>query len=328
MKRSWICIVVLIGLIFTTAMTNVNLFTTQQDLKEIYAGSLLNVMENRVNPALEKHLNIKIIGEGHGSVSGARMINEGLRYPDIYLSADPTVNEQLLIGDENDNLINWYLSFLSNELVITYSSDNNFKADIKKVKSGKKVWYELLLNKGFRLGRTDPNLDPKGYRTLFMFDLAAKYYNEKNLRERVLNTNKQKLIFPETELMAMLETGQLDAAVTYKNEAIERDLSYISLPDQVNLSNPEFADLYSQVSYKTDQGEVFQGRPILYTITILNEVENNFEVIKAVEYVLSQEGRKLFKKNGFNLVPVQFRGEKEKIPVKLQKYIEGEIDIE
>ncbi|SDB96743.1 MULTISPECIES: extracellular solute-binding protein [unclassified Candidatus Frackibacter] len=328
MKKLWVLILILIGLVLITSITNISLFITEQNLKEIYAGSLLNVMENKVNPALEQNLNLKVVGESHGSVSGARMIKEGLRYPDIYLSADPTVNEQLLFGDKNDNLIDWYISFLSNELVIAYNSGNKFGDEIKQVESGDIAWYKLLLNDEFRLGRTDPNLDPKGYRTLFMLDLAAKYYNEPNLKRRVLNTNNQQLIFPETELMAMLETGQIDAAVTYRNEAIERNLSYISLPDQVNLSNPKFAELYNQVSYKTDKGEVFKGRPILYTITILNKVENKSEAVKAVEYTLSQEGRKLFKENGFNLVPIQLKGKKKVLPTKLKKYIEGEIDFE
>lgn len=313
---------ILIG--YTDAPARINPTDSQAGVDLIYAGSLLNVMENDVNSALKQELQLKIKGEGHGSVRGARMITEGLRTPDIYMSADPAVNKQLLLGNENNNLINWYLSFLSNEMVIAYNPQNYFKDEISKIKSGKQKWYELLLKDGFKLGRTDPDLDPKGYRTLFMFELAAKYYNEPQLKKRILDSQSQNLVFPETELMAMLETEQIDAAVTYKSEAIERGLPYISLPDQVNLSNPEYANFYQQVKYKNEQGEVFYGEPISYTITILNNARHRSNATAVVEYILSSNGRQFFREHGFNLIPIQFKGKKEKLPEELQKYIKRE----
>ncbi|SJZ30748.1 extracellular solute-binding protein [Selenihalanaerobacter shriftii] len=328
MKNSQIIAIIIIFVIVGALVINFNLDASDGKLKSIYAGSLLSVMENKINPKLEEKFQLNVQGEGHGSLRGARMINEGLRSPDIYLSADPAVNEQLLLGNKNSDLIDWYLSFLSNELVIAYSPDNHFKNEIKKVTSGDKEWYKLLLMDGFRLGRTDPNLDPKGYRTLFMLDLAAKYYDQDNLKKKVLNNNEQKLIFPEIELMAMLETSQLDAAVTYKNEAIERGLPYISLPDQVNLSNPKYTDFYEEVKYATDNNEVFRGKPIIYTITILNESENKSAAINVLDYILSNSGREFFVKHGFNVIPIQFKGNKNDIPVKLQKYLKGELEID
>ena len=117
------------------------------------------------------------------------------------------------------------------------------------------------------IGRTDPDEDPLGYRALFMLELASRYYDDaSSLRERIL---QQDQIYPETSLISQFETGSIDAAIAYRNMAVERDYEYIELPDQINLSNPQYAeDWYSKTSYTLPSGQEIQGGLISYGSTI------------------------------------------------------------
>src|SRR4029078_7358292 len=70
----------------------------------LYAGSLATVMENGVGPAFSKATGYEYKGEAQGSLGAARMIHDHLRTPDVFVSADPTVNESVLMGNKNENL--------------------------------------------------------------------------------------------------------------------------------------------------------------------------------------------------------------------------------
>src|SRR5258708_5293181 len=73
--------------------------TSQKPVASVlYAGSLATVMENGLGPAFSKKSGIEYKGEAQGSLGGARMIHDGLRSPDVFISADPTVNETVLMG--------------------------------------------------------------------------------------------------------------------------------------------------------------------------------------------------------------------------------------
>jgi molybdate/tungstate transport system substrate-binding protein len=70
-------------------------------------------------------------------------------------------------------------------------------------------------------------------------------------------------------LISQFETGSIDAAIAYRNMAVERDYEYIELPDQINLSNPQYAeDWYSTTSYTLPSGQEIQGGLISYGSTI------------------------------------------------------------
>lgn len=63
-----------------------------------------------------------------------------------------------------------------------------------------------------------------------------------------------KQIFPEEILKTILESGQLDAVVAYKHEAISRGLPYITLPKEINLSDPLFSTFYKKDNYTSESG--------------------------------------------------------------------------
>ena len=217
------------------------------------AGSLQHAIESGLKPAVDVPVQV----EAHGSATLARMIDEGQRDPDIVTVADVALFDQPLSPP-------WYSVFTSNSIVIAYNPDTD--GGQRLAEAGAEGWYEAMASGDVRVGRTDPDLDPLGYRTLFALDLASQYYEDaSNLREQIL---RREQIYPETSLISQFETGSIDAAFAYRNMAVERDYEYITLPDQINLSNPEYDDRYATVSYTLPSGRDVRGGLISYGSTI------------------------------------------------------------
>jgi molybdate/tungstate transport system substrate-binding protein len=217
-------------------------------------GSLQNALANGLGPALDVPVQV----EAHGSATVARLIEAGQRDPDIVAVADVALFDGPLTPS-------WYATFASNALVVVYdpSSDGGQRV----AAAGPENWYEPLADGAVTLGRTDPDQDPLGYRTLFTIELASRYYADaSNLGERILRRDQ---MYPETGLLSQFETGAVDAAIAYRNMAVERGYEYIELPDPINLSNPRYADdWYSTASYTLPSGRTIRGDVISYGATI------------------------------------------------------------
>jgi molybdate/tungstate transport system substrate-binding protein len=227
---------------------------TSTTIAILAAGSLQNALSNGLKPAVDVPVNV----EAHGSATVARMIDEGKRDPDIVSVADVALFEKPLSPP-------WHSVFTSNAVVIAYNPDT--EGGKRLAEAGSENWYDALASDDVRIGRTDPDQDPLGYRALFTLELASRYYDDaSNLTKKIL---QKKQIFPETALISQFESGSIDAAIAYRNMAVERDYEYIELPDQIDLSNPQYDEgWYSTVSYTLPSDQTIQGGFISYGSTI------------------------------------------------------------
>lgn len=218
------------------------------------AGSLQNALANGLRPLVDVPVRI----ETHGSATVARMIDAGQRDPDIVSVADTALFEHPLSPD-------WYSVFASNALVVAYNPET--AGGRRLAEAGPQDWYEPIAAGEVALGRTDPDQDPLGYRTLFMLDLASRYYDDAgDLGDRILRRDQ---IYPETSLLSQFETGSIDAAVAYRSMAVERGYEYVELPDPIDLSDPAYADdWYATVSYTLSNGRTVRGGVIGYASTV------------------------------------------------------------
>jgi len=279
------------------------------EVSVLYAGSLVNLMEKDLGPAFAQASGYSYQGEGKGSVALARMIKDGLRQPDVFVSADPKVND-LLMGKANGDKVRWYGLLFRNEMVVGYNPKSRFADRFAKAAAGELPFYEALEGKGLRLGRTDPKLDPKGYRTIILFELAEKYYRQPGLTAKILGApGNPEQVFPEEQLEARLETGQLDAGVFYRNEAEERGLAYIALPRKINLGDPALDKTYAEADYVDAAGKTFRGGAIVYSITVPENAPHRQGALAFVEYVMSDAGRGILRKHGLASVKPVFTGE-------------------
>lgn len=237
------------------------------------AGSLNNALEHGLNPNVDGSVQI----EARGSAELARLIAEHRKDPDIVAVADPALFDSPLHPE-------WYAEFATNALVLAY--DTSSPRGHRLANAGPDDWYTVLKSDDMQLGRTDPDLDPLGYRSLFMLELATEYYDTPwDLRE-VLPRRDQ--VYPETQLVSQFETGGIDAAIVYRNMAVERDYEFIALPSAIDLSDPAHAADYQAATYTLPSGKTVTGGVIAYGATIRHAspiVREVFDVLTTGSYL-------------------------------------------
>lgn len=280
----------------------------------MYAGSLVTLMEKRIGPAFDEATGFTFQGEGKGSVAIANLIKGKTRTPDIFISADPSVNAQLQ-GSSNGNFVSWWVPFARTALVIAWSPKSKFAAAFEAAKADQRTWESVIEESGLRLGRTDPALDPKGYRTLWLFQLDEARTGDKGEAQRILGSpDNPAQIFPEEQLVARLQAGQLDAGIFYQIEAVEAKLPFLELPAEVNQGDPTREAHYASVSYTDKKGTVYNGSPILYTVTIPSTAHNQSGAESFVQYLFGEEGQKLLTQEGLLSTTPTVSGDPSTVP--------------
>src|SRR5580765_5742081 len=124
-----------------------------RNVSVLYAGSLASVMENGIGPAFAKATGYTYQGEAQGSLGAAQLMRNRLRTPDVFVSADPLVNTNLLIGPQNGNLVKWFVVVASSQLVIAYNPRSKFAAKLDEAAANKTPWYDVLAIPSLRFGR-------------------------------------------------------------------------------------------------------------------------------------------------------------------------------
>jgi molybdate/tungstate transport system substrate-binding protein len=273
----------------------------------MYAGSLAKIFEEDLGPAFQTRTGYIYTGEGRGSLQVANMIIDGQRRPDVFVSAGTIPINKLINSTSSikgkSSPDQGLVKFASAEMVIAYLPTSRFHADLDKAKKGLIPWYQVLSEQGFKFGRTDPDLDPKGYYTVIMSKLANSYYKDDTIKQRVLGEDKNpKQLFPEETLITTLETGHLDAIAAYKHEAIARGLQYITIPAQINLGNPSFSNLYKRVTYILPSGQMIHGEPIYFSVIIPNTYQNLMGAKAFVKFLLSPDGSSILQRDGLDSI--------------------------
>lgn len=287
----------------------------------MYAASLIKTFEEKLGPTFQEKTGYIYEGEARGSVQVANMIIDGFRRPDFFVSAGTVPIKKLM--NNGTPFANWLVKFGSAEMVIAYSSNSRYFKDLEKARTGDILWYEVLSRQDFKFGRTDPDLDPKGYYIIITANLANLYYNDSGIKQRILGDDKNtEQIFPEEILKTILEQGQLDAVAAYKHEAMSRGLPYITLPPQINLADPIFADSYRKVSYTSENSrQTVYGEPIYFSFTIPSTVKNLDGAISFGNFILSSIGKNILEEQGLKLIKPLVEGEKTRVPSSLRGVI-------
>ena len=288
-----------------------------------YAGSLTNLMEHTLGPAFQRATGYTYQGKGAGSTAIANQIASKLIHPDVFISASAAAYTPLE-GAAHGNVVTWYLSFASTQMVIGYSPKSSFAARFQQAASGQAPWYTVLASPGLRLGRTDPALDPKGVNTILTMQLAERYYSQPGLAQKILGANDNAAqIFPEETLVARLGSGQLDAGFFYLNEVKDAGLPSISLPAQINLGDPARKATYAQATYTDAKGVAHTGAPILYSVTIPATASNRAGALAFAQYLLGGGGQGILSADGIGQIGPVAGGDAATIPAELKSYLKG-----
>ncbi|MGM0398342.1 MAG: extracellular solute-binding protein [Halobacteriota archaeon] len=253
------------------------------------AGSLSVVFNDVVGPRFTEETGYEYRGEFHGSNAVMRMVLEGQKRPDVIVSADHRLLRDKLQEGETPKS-EWDVVFASNSVGLTYAADTDLAA---RIEDGE-PWYRALLETDATIARSDPDLDPLGYRTVMLFRLAEQYYDEPGLADALIE--RLQVDPEEAHMLAAVETGDRVAAITYRNMAIDHGLQFHGLPDELNFSNPALADRYGSVSYEMDDGHTVEGKPILFNATVSTGADDPEAGREFVGYLL--ENAHLLAENG------------------------------
>jgi molybdate/tungstate transport system substrate-binding protein len=251
-----------------------------------HAGSLSLPMKAAVDSFTRANPNIKIYLEAAGSVECARKISELGKPCDLFFSADYKVIDKLLI----DGFATWSIPFAGNEMSIVYHDKSKYAHEINSSN-----WFEILQRDDVAYGRSDPNADPCGYRTVMTLRLADMYYAKDGMSDKILAKDNRYIRPKEVDLISMLETGVLDYIFIYKSIAIQHKLMSLALPNEINLSSPDLKATYEKVSVdvlgNTPKSTVtLVGEPMVYGITMPKSSKNPNLAIEFAKFFLSQNG--------------------------------------
>jgi molybdate/tungstate transport system substrate-binding protein len=260
---------------------------------------------------------IKVETEVAGSATAIRKVTELGKKADIIASADYTLIPEMMFPDYAE----WYITFAYNRMVIAYTNKSRFGNEINKDN-----WYEILQRDEVKYGRSDPNRDPCGYRTLMVWQLAEDYYSMSGLYNKLYGGDGEIIRGMEVKLIALLESGDLDYAFNYLSVAKQHRLNFVELPAEIDLSSEEFNDFYAtaqvDISGK-EPGETITktGKPVVYGITIPTNAPHPELAVAWVDFLLSSNGMAIMEANGQPPIIPAVTNDKSNLPDELRKYV-------
>ncbi|MBW2569448.1 MAG: tungstate ABC transporter substrate-binding protein WtpA [Deltaproteobacteria bacterium] len=288
-----------------------------------HAGSLA-VPFAKIEKLFEaKYPNIDVLREVGGSTKMARMISELHKPADIMASADFKIIDKTLIPE----YAAWNIRFATNQLVLCYTNNSRFAKEINADN-----WHKILSRKGVVWGHSDPNLDPCGYRSLMVLQLAEKLYKQPGLYDKLIaNRPIENVRQKSVELVSLLKTGNMDYAWEYLSVAVQHGLKYIKLDDHINLGNYKHDTFYKQASVKVTGKKpgtwrTKVGKSCTYGITMTKDALNPEGAVLFLEYLLNPDGGlKILKEMGQPpFMPCRVSSEKvlNTLPAPLKKLVE------
>jgi len=293
-------------------------------LSVLAAGSLI-IPFGHIEQAFEaKYPNIDVQAEYHGSIQVMRHVMELHEPIDVVATADASLIPMLMyaskVPETGQPYADWYIRFASNHLALAYNADSKYGDEINA-----ENWAEVIARPDVKIGIADPRFDASGYRALMAFaltEMANKNYGlfspmfdgQFSFRVTIFRGDDLTTItVPEVletkpnshvvlrgasvQLIALLESGDLDYAFEYESVIRQHGLKMLSLPAEVNLGEQDFEDLYKQVQVNLDFRRFatvkpqFRGERIGYGVTTPANAPHPAEAAQFIAFLLSSEGR-------------------------------------
>lgn len=235
--------------------------------------------------------------ESASSLELVRRVTELHSTPDVLALADPDLFPAML----EPAVTSWHALFGRNRIVLAYTPRSRGASEI-----GPDNWWQVLARPGVQVGRSDPNADPSGYRTLLVWQLAARHYRIPDMEQRMLRASPMRNVRPrEADQVALLQAGELDYIWTYESLAALMSLRYLILPSDVDLGSPADSAVYATavtrvVGARAGDTLTVHGRPILFGVTVPRAAPHAEAAERFVAYLLSAEGRRILRRAHFD----------------------------
>ncbi len=238
------------------------------------------------------HTPAVLLQENAGSLETARKLLDLGRIPDVIALADYEIFPRLLMPAQTT----WYAAFARNRMVLAYTDRSKGAQTISA-----QNWVKTITRPGVEVGRSDPDLDPAGYRALLVFQLAEQQYKQPGLAATLEKAAPPRNMRPKSaDLVALLQTGDLDYAWGYESVALAAHLRYVRLPEAMDLGSPADSMAYARAvvrvrGAKAGDTVTFRGEPIVYALSIPTAAPHKSAGERFVAYLLSPAGRRVLR---------------------------------
>jgi molybdate/tungstate transport system substrate-binding protein len=187
--------------------------------------------------------------------------------------------------------------FARNRMVLIHSNTSRFASEITQ-----ENWYRVLTRPGVEVGHSDPNLDHAGYRTLLVYQLAEQFYKQPGLAHALARSAPLRNVRPKSaDLIALVQTGNLDYAWGYESVALDAGLPYVILPPQINLGDSADSTFYAtaatHVAGATPRDTVvMRGEPIVYGIASPRHPPHGDIGARFITFLMSPTGQTILRR--------------------------------
>lgn len=263
------------------------------------AGSLARPMRAVLDSFAARN-DVRYELESAGSLETARKITELGKVPDVIALADEDVFPKVLVPA----YASWYVRFAENRIVLAFTDQSKFATEIDSTN-----WWHVLQRPGLEIGRSNPDLDPAGYRTLMIFQLAERHYATAGLAAALEKAATPRNMRPkEIELVALLESGDLDYAWFYESMARASGVKYVKLPAAIDLSSAEFRGDYANAAVRVigtsaSDTVTMHGAPIRYAFSIPLKAAHPSLGERFAAFLLSADGRRALEGQFLSTLP-------------------------
>jgi len=306
-RITWILVsFFLIALLCVTSGCSSDVDQEKTVLKVLPAGSLLQPFEEVERVFETQHPDVDVQVEGHGSIQVIRQVTDLHRPIDVVAVADASLIPDLMFRTDSTtgaNFTDSFTPFATNAMVIAYTNKSRYADEITT-----ENWYQVLSRPDVRIGISNPMLDAAGYRSIMVALLADQYYQNSTLfpvligshfipplaaengdgiatvrLPEILRPSDEKLVIRDGSIFVLshLEAGGIDYAFEYRSVAEGHNLRWINLPQEIDLSSPDYAEGYGKVRVIlgfqrfSAIGQDRTGQPIVYAVTIPNTAPNH-----------------------------------------------------
>jgi molybdate/tungstate transport system substrate-binding protein len=241
----------------------------------------------------------------------------------------------------------WAIRFATNRLGLAYTAKSRYAGEING-----ENWYEILTRPDVKVGIADPRFDASGYRALMVFQLAEAEIGRPDLFEEMFagafkypvvvsdSGPFQTIRVPEIlelqndthivlrgssiQLIALLESGDLDYAFEYESVVRQHGLKLAALPPALHLGDADQSAAYSKVAVRLDFQRFasvkpqFQGEQIGYGITIPTGAPHPREAEQFIAFLLGPEGQKIMAEDHHPLLDPPTADQYEALPELLK----------
>ena len=221
----------------------------EKTLQVFTAGVAMGVVKEAVQMWNLKHPELQAEMHPGGSVDLIRKVLAGERC-DVLITADDTIIESMMMPEHAKG----YITFAGNKMVVVGRNGNEITNE---------NWKEKLLDPNTTFAHKNPYGDPGGYRGVMLLLLADQY--EKGLGEKLMNHPGHIGMDPKLTREAL---AGVNYTFEYYSGAASRNECFAELPEVMDLSNPDLAEIYAKATFAVDENNVVTGTPITHGITI------------------------------------------------------------